>query len=155
MGFLPTDNQHEVVVMSLPSFKNVIKKLMILNATRMADIRNKTTITPADNADYEDRYREAGWYASTLGDIEESERLNRIEGDMSFARDTLKANIQRKLEARYDEVLDKTRKLGAGTMRDSITGEIDDCEGDTMSQNDRKFLRSCGIKTERGETWTP
>lgn len=135
--------------------KKILKKLMILNATRMAEIRNQPTITLAENADYEDRYREAEWYANTLGDIEESEKLNEVEekdlyGEIAFARDTLKANIRRKLEARYDEILDKTRKLGAGTMPDSLTGEIEDAR---MSQDDKKFLKSCGIKTERGEKW--
>ena len=126
----------------LLDLKRILKKMLILNATAMAEIRSKPYITLEGNADYQDRYRQANWLADSIGDIEESERLDAIE-DVSFARDTLKANIQRKLEARYDDILDKTRKLGAGTMDTRI------------SQDDRKFLRSCGIKTERGEKWLP
>ncbi len=134
--------------MSLSSLKSVLQKLMILNTNRMAQLREQPAITVYENAEYEERYKEAEWYANTMDDIEESERLNSVVGDV----DTLKANIQRKLEARYDEILEKTRRLGAGTMPDSITGELDP-EDVRMSQDDKKFLKSCGIKTERGEKW--
>lgn len=134
--------------MSLYSLKSVLKKLMILNSNRMAQIRDQFTITLDENAEYEERYKEAEWYASALDDIDESERLNAVEGDVEH----LKKNIQAKLEVRYDEILDKTRRKGAGTMREMIEWGPER-KDDRMSQDDRKFLRSCGIKTERGETW--
>lgn len=138
--------------MSLPSLKSILKKLMVLNTNRMAQIRDQYNITSDENAEYEERYREAEWYTNAMDDIEESERLNTVESGVVAARDTLRKNIQVKLESRYDEILDKTRKLGAGTMRERVAWGPERRD-DSMSMEDRKFLESCGIKTERGESW--
>lgn len=123
----------------LRGLKNILKKLMVLNSSRMEYIRDSFVTTEADSAEYEERYSEQQWYKESIEEI----NVQIVGKDLKISRDTLKSNIKAKLESRYDEVLENIRKAGAGHMVDP----------ELISQEDREFLGSCGIKADRGERW--
>lgn len=141
--------------------KSILKKLMILNSSRMAQIRDSFVATKDEEAEYEDRYREQRWYEQAIKEI----NIQIVGKDLKISKEALQLKIRNKLEARYDEVLEKTRQNGEGTIPDdngTLSGQTpmdpDDPKrgpayANRISLGDREFLESCGIKTERGEDW--
>lgn len=140
----------------LRGLKNILKKLMLLNSSRMAQIRDSWVTTKEDSAEYEERYSEQQWYKQAIEEI----NLQIVGKDLKISRDTLKSNIKAKLESRYDEVLEKTRQKGAGSMkRETYFFSTPDPDGETFDgegiaarkkevEYDYDFLESCGIKRE-------
>lgn len=149
--------------MDLPSLKSILSKLKILNNNRMAEIKDQWVRKEADRAEYEDRFKQRNWYDQTIMEIDIHLSGRNLQ-TLKITRDELQLKIEKRLESKYDEVLERTRQDGAGTMTDGdhimgfVPEDLDeyekgpDCDNN-MSMEDREFLESCGIKTEKGETW--
>ena len=103
--------------MDLQGLKCILRKLMVLNNDRMAEIRDTFVTTEADTAEYEDRFKERNWYDQAVMeiDIQLSGRSLQV---LKLTRDELQLKIQKRLESRYDEVLERTRQTGAGNLSD-------------------------------------
>jgi len=118
--------------MTLPELKRILTKLMILNSNRMAQIRDSFIVSKDEEAEYEDRFKEREWYNKVVGEIDQ-EVLVEETGLFGHTREALKLKIQNKLESRYNEVLDKVRETGAGTLPDEpevgLSGTpVEDCD---------------------------
>lgn len=149
--------------MDLIGLRKIIVKLNLLNSNRMEHVRNSFTTTREDKADYEDRFKEQEWYNQVIGEIDQ-QLLGRDLEKLTLTRDELQVKIQEKLESRYDEVLEKTRQKGAGTMTEErkptyafSTPTPEEGDGNFTKgwkarmeevEGDYKFLESCGIKKE-------
>lgn len=148
--------KHEgVVVINFAGLEKIVTKLIMLNNVRLKELRSSrgSPLTKCEYAEHDDRAKEGDWLEALQKNLvlweEVSNAKEAISGDM---------------DARYDRyamtasaTLEKIRKFGAGFIHDeAYLKEVRDAalnHQKQISDEDKDFLKSCGIKAEKREIW--
>lgn len=128
--------------MNLEGMDKTVDKLILIADKRLRDLRTKE-ITDIQAAEYAQLLKDSDWYLRVKNAVRDA------KGGSATARQHIYSLLDERVEGRIkdieDQTLDNIRMSGAGTMPDGVPEVVK-----TMTEDDKKFLKSCGIK---GEIW--
>jgi len=136
-------------MMNLDGMDRTVDKLIMITSKRLRSMRTKE-ITDIQTAEYYGLMKDIDWYHRVKSAVLDA------KGGSAMAIERIYRLLDERVEDQIkltDEKIDSLRKLGAGQLAGTPEAETHSKRGEmpaTMTESDKDFLRSCGIK---GEIW--